>query len=174
MKKLIMPMSVLAIMLLIVVVTFINQTEKRNVPLDGLVGQALYKTWEGYTRILEAPEGPPNEEVIHDMHSHLISVQAYSNMVDLAVGTQLLHHIADDLLALQQTINPVSPDPTDRERYTFIINNITTLLPLITDTYYVPSHHGGKPNFNVTNAQAEQLIELRDRLRQTIKEVSAG
>lgn len=169
-KTTIVKLIVPAVLLTVLLVMYINQTEvnqNQKMKLEAVAGAGLYQIWDNYNQIAELPSELADIVDLKLVKEHLIAVRAYSDTVDHITNSDLLLPISSSLMALSDRLPTQSNQLTseDQELYTMPRNKITELIPLISAVYYVPeSQEGAKVTLRLNDEKSE-LIELRDELK---------
>ncbi|WP_336773102.1 hypothetical protein [Paenibacillus sp. MMO-58] len=139
--------------------------------LQGMLGSAIYQIWSNYDEIAKYPPEEISVERLNQINEKLISVSAYSYLVDQKEGTNLMVPLANDLRAITEYLNKQlhlnpSPTPDDQEVYRYMLEVISEILPQIGSVYYIPDQIEGptvalKPN----RTAVKKMVVSRDRLK---------
>ncbi|BBH20178.1 hypothetical protein Back11_15230 [Paenibacillus baekrokdamisoli] len=144
--------------------------------VESIVGSSLFMIWSNYNSILENETDMLTIEHINDIHVKLSVIEAYSDTVGRSVNTQLLTPIGKDMKVITESMQKSYKEnkkftEQDQTKYATLINEITTLIPLIYKVYYVPeSQEGAKVTLKVNNKEA--LIEFRDKLKNYVSNLN--
>lgn len=166
MKKVYAIFSTTIILILILAIIFSTNTNKSELSLESVGGSSIYKIWEGYDMIRENSSEDFTIEAITELKENLISIEAYSNVVDNIVSEDLLQPIAANLLDINKNIEgnyKKNGELTeiDKESYTTINNEIKNILPLINKVYYIPKKEG---RIRLEIKDFEELEDINIRL----------
>lgn len=172
MKKNIILISVIVVLILIAASTIYSQQRDKNLALESIVGHSLYMVINGYDELLNQNENFTVDDLT-EMSLTLTRIQAYSDTIDRSVSQQLLMPIAESLLAITENmkssykINQGSFTERDKENYSLIQKEISNLIPLMYETYYIKSSEG-KAKLKISVPQG--LINIKDRLSKNLQD----
>ncbi|MFB0842832.1 hypothetical protein [Paenibacillus oleatilyticus] len=170
-KKNILWLSVMIVLLLISASVIYNQQNGKNLMVESLAGHSLTMILNSYDEILDSKTAILSIDYIMDINQKLARIEAYSDILDRAVDRSSIRPIAESMLSITKTIeksykrNNNSFTESDKEKYVTLLQEMSTLIPLMYKTYYVAgSTEGGKVTLKV--AEQQRITEIRDRLNQ--------
>ncbi|KEQ22490.1 hypothetical protein [Paenibacillus tyrfis] len=170
-KKNIVLLSIVIVLLLISASVIYEQQRDKNIKIESLVGYSLTTILNSYDKILDSKTDNLSIEYIIDLNRKLAQIEAYSDILDRAVGRSSIQPIVKSMLIITENMensykkNKNSFTQSDNEKYLTLVKEISNLIPLMYKTYYVPgSTEGGKVRLEVVEQQG--IIEIRDRLNQ--------
>ncbi|UUZ81490.1 hypothetical protein LJK88_43785 [Paenibacillus sp. P26] len=167
MKKNIIKISVVVILFLIVVAAIYSQQQNKDLKLESITGYSLNMVFNGYDEIAKYKNEKPSLDSLNEMSLTLARIEAYSGIIDRAVNYNLLEPIAGSMFKITEDIksnlkeNKGSLTEGDKERYSMLQKEISTLVPLMYKTYYVP---GSEAKASLKIPTPQEIIELKDRL----------
>lgn len=146
---------ILVIITALIVSSYKTEGEDAKVTLESVVGNSLFKLLDNYDAILSKKE--LSIESIKEINKNLTSIEASSDVVDLAVGQELLSPIANNLLKIMADLENSYDkneqfNEQDQEKYKKAMEEIDTMIPLIQEIYYVPdSKEGAEVKLKIEN-----------------------
>ncbi|WP_419871386.1 hypothetical protein [Candidatus Pristimantibacillus sp. PTI5] len=177
------PTIVLGILILLIIFSagILYSHLKKNddkMKVEGIVGSSLFKIWSNYNSILENETNMMTIEHINDTVVKLSVIEAYSDIVDRSVNTQLLTPISVDMKSITESIQKSFEDnkeftALDQTKYVTLIKEITELLSLISKVYYVPaSVEGAEVTLQINNK--EDLTEFKNKLNDYVSNMKTS
>ncbi|KGR79259.1 hypothetical protein [Ureibacillus sinduriensis] len=132
------------VILLTIIISYQDGHENGEKRMVAVLGNAVYNVWESYYEIVEDSNREMTIDSISRMNDRLISVKAYSNVVDRTVGEEVLLPIADKLLNIGKVIenNYRENGNLDKEKYKETVEEIEKVNTLLTEIYYIPNSEG--------------------------------
>ncbi|MFC7686289.1 hypothetical protein [Ureibacillus sp. GCM10028918] len=132
------------VILLAIIISYQDGHENGEKRMAAVLGNSVYNVWEGYYEIVEDSNKEMTIDSISRMNDRLISVKAYSNVVDRTVGEEVLLPIADKLLNIGTGFEDGYRENGnfDKEKYMETVEEIEKVITLFTEIYYIPNSEG--------------------------------
>ncbi|MFE6794812.1 hypothetical protein [Paenibacillus chitinolyticus] len=174
-KKNSIAVSVVVILLLIAASVFYSQHTNKNLGLESIVGHSLSVVLNNYDEIASSKIENFSPDNIAGIKMKLVSIEAYSAIIDQAVEYEALKPIAANMLSLTENMeksykaNDGKLTDRNKEDYKVLETEIRNLIPLIRSTYYLPGTES-KASLKVTE---QGITQIKDRLSKYAASASA-
>lgn len=141
--------------------------DKSELALRSVMGNSIYKVWEGYNSIIEDSSKEMVIDSIEKMNENLGYIEAHSSVVDRTVGEDLLQPIASKLSNIGKGIEEnyyenESFNEKQEKRYREIIEEMKKINKQITEVYYIPDSEG---DVYLEIENFEELKEINKQLK---------
>lgn len=157
---------IVIVIFLAIGISYKMSKEESETALRNVLGNSIYKVWEGYDSIIEDSSKEMTIESIDKMNGNLVHIEAKSSVVDRTVGENLLQPIASKLWHIGKEIEEsyYENDGFNEEqekRYKEIVDEMKKINKQIIEIYYIPGSEGGV-YLEIENF--EELEEIKKRL----------